>query len=470
VSNHLQRLRLAWDQADGPRLINLWKNPLEVGSPLHVSQSFEDETGRVGLVVVTQPPRRAACWATCVDDETGDVRWQRQLGLVCDREPVSLAAPGEKPILLVTDQGGSLFSLDPTRYPVKKGDQWLIDSKPVQLAGSLDENLDQPPVVLVAPDGQSAYVIACPGDGRSVVVRHVTVKPKERRLHVKENRVPIPAPLIGMPAIVGSRLLLPLAGEEKLVRLPLPLPREVPDPQQGPDWRGSRAAPDAPGYIVHLGQNRFLTTDGLRQLRVWDWSPDRAFWGVLPLARGENPTLEMKDRIVAPPLRLPGKPNDLERLCIADAGGNLNLLEMLPDGRLEIRQTWQLGGIVTAGPFVRMVGDALRVGCVVDRSKLVWIDPSADKELWTYATEKGDAIVGQPQLAAGMVVLADQSGRYVGLDPKTGTPAGATYQLRGSISPATCPMPFHDDRLLAPLSDGTLLLLSVKRLQSPPSN
>ena len=44
------------------------------------------------------------------------------------------------------------------------------------------------------------------------------------------------------------------------------------------------------------------------------------------------------------------------------------------------------------------------------------------------------------------------------------------YQIKGSIAPVCGPVAFHDDRLLAPLSDGTLLLPAVKRLheKAPP--
>jgi hypothetical protein len=461
AANQLQRLRLAWDPDRGPRLIPAWSKPLHLGSPLHASQHIEDSAGRTGLVVVTQPPRRANVWATSVDDESGSIRWRRQLGLVCEREPVRLAEPGQPPLLLVIDQGGALFTLDPVRYRVRPGDEWLSDSKPVRLAEALDENPDQPPLVIPSADGQSAYVIASPGDGKELVVRHVKVVAGERKLEVSESKTTLPAPLAGTPAIVGGHLVLPLA-DENLARLPFPFPDGA-DSRSGPAWLAERAPPGARGHVLALGGDRFLTTDGLRQLRVWEW-PAKGLWQPLPKGRDDRPTLELEDRIVTAPIRLPGKEDGPVRIGVAGAGGKVTLVELRDNGALVVRRTWDVGGTITRGPFVQVVSGKTRLGCLVDRNRLVWLDPDRAGPLWSYRTPDGEALVGRPQLAAGVVVLADAAGRYVGLDPATGKPAGKPYQLKGSIAPVCSPVAFHTDRLLAPLSDGTLLLLGVKRL------
>jgi outer membrane protein assembly factor BamB len=454
ASNRLQRLRLAWDQDRGPRLVPAWPNgPLLVGSPLHASQTVEDSNGDTGLVVVTQPPRRADVWATCVDDESGEIRWRRQLGLVCQGEPIALAEPGKKPLLLIIDQGGALFALDPDKKPLL----------PVRLARGLPENPDQPPLVLPARDGQSAYVIATPGEGKELVVRHVKVVAGQRQLSVSQKRVPMPAPLGGTPAIVGKQLMLPLA-DETLAKLPLPVPQNG-AVTPGLTWRADRAPSEARGHVLGLGGDRFLTTDGLRQVRVWKWPAGEDEWQALPATRGEGPTLELPDRIVAAPIRLPGKEGDPVRIILADAGGKLTLAELQADGGLEVKRNWALGGTITRGPFVQEVAGAVRIGCVVNSNRLVWLAAGKKAPLWSYPTPRGAAIIGRPQLAAGLIVLTDQAGRYVGLDPKTGKKAGPGYQLSGSVAPVSCPVAFHIDRLLAPLSDGTLLLLGVKRLK-----
>src|SRR5205823_393746 len=153
----------------------------------------------------------------------GQVLWQRQLGLVCQGDPLLLRPdPKEPPVVLALDQGGGLFTLDPTHFAQQSRSQWLSDSQRVLLAKSLVDNPRNPPVLLPGPDGQSAYEIATPGPGRNLVIRHVTFEARRTPV-VAEQTVQLPAPLGGPPALVGARLVLPLA-DGTLRRLPLPLP------------------------------------------------------------------------------------------------------------------------------------------------------------------------------------------------------------------------------------------------------
>src|SRR5262245_17330453 len=176
---------------------------------------------------------------------------------------------------------------------------------------------------MVRVDGQSVYVIASPGDGKTLVVRHVSVEPKEwrvscqvqgsfpfrlphasieeeRPITVRESKVSLPSPLWGTPALVGSHLVLPMANE-KIARLPLPLPEVVNDVQTGFDWKSVRATPEERGHVLALGGDRFLTTDGLRQLRSWEWPAEGTF-KPLPAARGGGPKLALADRVVVAPV------------------------------------------------------------------------------------------------------------------------------------------------------------------------
>jgi hypothetical protein len=66
-----------------------------------------------------------------------------------------------------------------------------------------------------------------------------------------------------------------------------------------------------------------------------------------------------------------------------------------------------------------------------------------------------------------MLLVADQSGRFVGLDPATGRRLGPGYTLRASAAPAASPVAFGPHRAFAPLSDGTVLLLSLFHLRDP---
>src|SRR5262249_35820288 len=114
----------------------------------------------------------------------------------------------------------------------------------------------------------------------------------------------------------------------------------------------------------------------------------------------------------------------------------------------------------TSGPF--RLGD--HVGCIVDRRRLVCIDPAKpDNIAWQYH-DAGHVIVGTPHVANGLLFVALQSGKFVALDATTGHPKGNGYHLRANVAPMAAPVPFGNGRLLAPLSDGTLMILALKQL------
>jgi hypothetical protein len=66
-----------------------------------------------------------------------------------------------------------------------------------------------------------------------------------------------------------------------------------------------------------------------------------------------------------------------------------------------------------------------------------------------------------------MLVVADHSGRIVGLERSTGRPVGPGHLLRGSVVPAAGPVAFGPQRLFVPLSDGTAVLLTMDKLYHP---
>ncbi len=112
---------------------------------------------------------------------------------------------------------------------------------------------------------------------------------------------------------------------------------------------------------------------------------------------------------------------------------------------------------------MQTVDGATRLGCVVDGTRLAWIDPEKDTVLWTYPAKAGAALVGRPRLVGGMVLVADESGLIVGLKPETGEPAGFEMQLQGSAAPTGAPAGFGAERLFVPLTDGTVLLPKLGR-------
>jgi PQQ-like domain len=456
----MMRLRMGWGPTLGPRMVPAWPAPLDVGSPIHASQVFDNALGRSSMVLVTQPQRRSCAWVSRIENATGSLLWRRQLGLVCTREPVAIPRPGGEPIWLAVDQGGGLFGLDAGRYPVRPGARWLSDSKMRPLADSLPENANQPPHVLPSEDGKTVHVLAFPGNGLEMIVREVDSAGPMGALQVKVCKVALQHKLAGEPTRVGDHILLPLA-DGTLGRLTVPIDPAMPNFESGLPWRAERAGTEALGFVVGVGPGRFVTSDGAGGLAAWEWKPKNPVWQALPTGRANDPTLSLKARITGM-VRVPGKE---VLLAVSDAAGKVTLVEVKANGAMVVPRSWDMKGQVTTGPFVRTAGGAARIGCIVDRSRLVWIDPAIEKILWDYPTPAKDAIVGIPHLADDLVVIADQGGRYIGIIEKTGIQAGKGYQLRGSIAAVASPVPFQKNRLLAPLSDGTMMLLSVGKLR-----
>jgi hypothetical protein len=446
----LQKLNLTLNPRTGLQLSvdPLWTEPLPLGSPLHASQ-VEPHGASTTLFLVTQAPNRRGCLATAVDAGSRKMLWQRELGLVCQEAPVALGPQN----VLAVDQGGGVFAFDPTR---RRNDLWQPGG--LSLAKPLPDNPSFPPVLVAAGDGATAYEIACPGKGTQLVVRRFQVEAASGRVvppqDMDEKLVDLPAPPAGAAAVRGASLLLPL-DDGTLFRVQLP---DCPPGTPGPEWRPARAAGHR-CHVVWINDEDFLATDGGRAVNHFRW-PLGKTWTALPLDKeAKDPTVALRRSIVTPPALLPDASGELAA-CVGDASGTLTLLR---GERLEEVQRWDLGGRITAGPFVR----GNRVGCVVDGSRLAWIDPGRKEPLWEYKSRTAGPIVGEPQLVEDMLVVAHQSGRFVGLDPGTGKAHGPGFALQASAAPATSPAPFGAGRAFAPLTDGTVLLLDLRHLRGP---
>jgi outer membrane protein assembly factor BamB len=491
AGGELKRLFLELTAKEGPRMKPMtgWDAPI-LGSPLQATQVEKDPLrGGTSLILVTEPSARQTCLATAVDDREGEILWQRQLGFVCRGEPLALRPAGAKgpPVLLALDRGGGLFAFDPARQTKLGSGEWHEIDK--SLYPAMDDGPGAPPVLLPGPDGQSAYQIACPGDGTTLTIRHVEVDPAGGPLKVDAERsMDIKSPLGGRPIVTDSMMVLPLANGI-LARLPLPLGPEL-KLSMGPNWRSNKAPPDAVGRLTALGTDTFLASDGGHGLTYWQW-PSPAGYVALPKDKESGkPTLELEASLTADPVLLPdarltmaagapiipltwasvipllillkGKPR---QVCVADVTGTVILLTAADDGHLKPEMSWNVGDPITAGPWVEVLPDgAARIACIIDKHRLIWLDPAKKAILWKHRGDPRPALVGRPRLVGGMVVVADDSGLIVGLDPDKGTVVGKPLRLPGSTTPAASPVGFGADRLFTPLSDGTVLLPLLSRI------
>ncbi|MBL8798877.1 MAG: PQQ-binding-like beta-propeller repeat protein [Planctomycetia bacterium] len=436
AQGELQHWRIGIDSAKGLKAAPVWRQSLALGTPLHTGQLHEASNT---LTVVTQAAERPVCLATAVEATTGNIRWQRQLGLVCPIDPLAIGTQ-----VLAPDQGGGLFLFDAAKQPHRPQLEWQGVQEEMLIPPSNEVLTNQQ--FLTGPDG--SYLIGHLGKDVLQVRRYEPPPQPNLKGNLQEWSFKAAA-LAGTPAVGQGQIILPMS-DGSLRRQPLAKGAPF-DPGQ---WRAVHADAGAGGHVVALGGDDFLVTDGSKGLQ-------RITWPLGKLSQPRELKLPPLQRFVAAPLVVPaaggkGPP----RVCVADASGTLTLLQ---GDYLQKARSWQLPGAITAGPFLR----GAHIGCVLDRRQLVWLDPDQAEPLWTYADDRGGPIVGQPRLVGDHIVLAHQNGRFISLDPATGKTHGKGFTLRASIAPAVAPVAFGTDRIFAPLTDGTVLLLPLAEVEKP---
>jgi hypothetical protein len=437
VHGCLAHYQLGIDRIKGLVLVKDATHTLELGAPLHAGQVNQPSDA---LFVVTQSLGTNACLATSVDTETSRVLWQRQLGLICDQGPLRM---GE--YLLVTDEAGGLTWFESKKMTGEPDRGWIRSgaSGAEPLANLLGSG-----VWLRSSDLNTWYQVLChrklgTGSERSSI--ELIVRQVRDNKSILERKVPLRDAISGTPALLGDYLLLPLANGD-LFRVKV----DGTDARFGVSWRSTEADPEAPGHLVTLSDNEFLTTDGARGLSQWQWPQN----DVAILQK----TVQLPERLVQKPVLVPLKQGQGvgPLICVADVVGTLRLLT---PGDLKTVRTWQIGGRLTAGPFLC----AGAIGCVVDRTKLILLRSDGDKPLWEYRS--ADPIIGEPQPVGPMVVVADMSGAVFGLDVRTGQKSPKALALKGTVVATASPLACGPDRLFVPLSDGTIALPSLDTLR-----
>ena len=203
-----------------------------------------------------------------------------------------------------------------------------------------------------------------------------------------------------------------------------------------------------------MNATQYLATDGSSGIARFEFAAPFKKLGAAQLAH----------RIAAPPVLITvvGK----QRACVLDASDTLTLfdperLRELEPQKLEdlAMRRWTMSGKVTAGPFVR---DG-KIGCVVAKNRLVWLDPEKDEVAWEYRFAD---IVGEPNVIDGDLVVADVAGRFVALDPAKGSPRGPILTLKANVSATAAPLRYGPGRAFVPLTDGTILLLPLEKLRT----
>ena len=420
ASSGVQRVRLSISPETGPVGRMVWNAPMEASSFLHAAINESSRNGKL-LALVRQTSHIGATSLVALDCDSGDVAWQRELGVVFVDEPIVAAN------VVWAHDGQKLISI---RW--KKDDAKTPTATIVPFSGEGNS-------FLIKGTGDKRIVLHQTSD-KSLTTTLLAIEPAGDKGKLS---FPLPSSCSGTPALGKGAVVVPLA-DGILTRLPL----EGGPASQGPAWRGVGVDERQPGHVTALKDGDYVITDGEAGLQVVSWAEPKVWQ--------KKASAHLSRRIIAPPAMV-----DDHRIAVGDSADTISLLGV---ERLNVIRQWSLGGKITQGPFVR----GGRIGCVIGKNRLVWLDPDSANPAWEYAFVA--SIVGAPNLIDGRVIVADLAGNIVALDPATGETAGLGYSIRPAVAPATTPVSLGDRTLLVPLTDGSFLTLPLSVLTEATSS
>lgn len=450
ANGNLQKFRLGLIPSRGVEIIPVGQ-PVLLGEPTQPPQ-LNHRRDAVSLVV--RSLNSAGCKAVLANLRTGELRWQRQLGVM----PAASAIPQGDGLLLVAEDGGILAIPDasvaaPGRATAAPAG-WVIASPPEHASG--------PTTLALSADGATLFTVTpvVAIDGQNANPRFLIRRVADGKV-VHEGSVNAPGSLAGSPVVLGGALLLPL--DDGFVHRHAPGTRPNPDTlSAGPKWEIERRGSIAQCHITPLTASSFLTNDGGRKLTKWSW-PAGGAW---------NPggaSWELRERPAdAGVVLAPAAGSSGPRLLIADVTGSLWLFDTARSGK-PIRR-WQPGiGIPGGEPSSSIVLQTDATGRTVAAYTvagkfLVNIDPERDLPLWSVNTgeEPESALVGPPQPGGkGRWIATSLAGKVVVYDIASGKPT-ATLEtgLPGSV-PAVASGLLGTDSVLVSLSDGSSVVLRL---------
>lgn len=403
-----------------------------LGTPLHRSQLSPD--GRL-LITVTQAKNQAQMLATGLDSLSGQIVWQTQLGTIASGEPIS---SGDSVVML--DQGGAVYLTSVGQ--VSRTAEWQVcGSWPALPVFATWQKLISPHLGRSPPApeaGANPFVVSISFDPKRarLIIRLIDLQTKKSR----NKEFPLAYAPFGTPAAADDGTVLCPCRDGNVYQFNF---------QNGSvtslfSWRDPNSLPNVQGHLLLPSANVLLAANGTS--KVLRWEKTGGAW-----------RKSMAD------LELPAKTST--GLCLLTnsliaVGDESGTLHVLPLGTLASPQQWKLDGTITKGPF--RIGDN-GVGCIVDGKKAWWVNSLGDEKGHLF---EADAILGQPATLKGEMILAvlerdERFGTlasYAWIDLETGK-RQSVERLTLGLAPATGPVPLGADRVFAPLTDGTVMIL-----------
>ncbi|OWK41648.1 PQQ-binding-like beta-propeller repeat protein [Fimbriiglobus ruber] len=432
LGGQLTRFRTAVGPAGGLRIVAMGAGRA-VGEPVHRAQIRP--ASDLG-VIVTRVGLSGNVQAVGFDVRTGQIRWQRRVGVTPAGPPVG---PENGP-LVVADEDGGVYAVS------------AANPSAAAVVAPPYADLATRAVTVGSTDGQTAWVLV-PEVGPNG--RRVRARATVGGVLKMDAVVPLPDQLAGAPVVMGGAVLVPLANGYVYRLAP-----GAAQFSQGPLWRGdtARGEPGAADPVCHLapeGADEFLATDGGRAILLWKW----------PVAAGAKPekkggSWEAGGKIAIPPAVVPTAAGG--RVVAADEAGVVYVFAVDKPGPPVARLRGSADGPIPAGtPTDRFVvagpGDRAIAIYSVNHKILVALDLDRGEPAWvkTPAAQPDAGDLAGWVVRGDRVVATDQRGHLVVVDVATGTDvADIPPPISGAV--ATVPaVPLSESAALVVLADGT---------------
>jgi outer membrane protein assembly factor BamB len=443
AGGQIQKARLALVTNKGQEVVFAGA-PVPAGEPVHAAQV---NARRDTACAVVRALASSGVRAIAFDARTGDVRWQRQLGLV----PAKGHAPvAQGTAFVLVDEEGSAVAV-PAESGATAGRSVL--AKPEWVLGAPPAGATGPTVVATGPNGKVVFAVTpVTRDVPKFVVRRI-----ENGKLVYESEAAAPKPLAGAPAVVGDALLLPTA--DGFVNRFVPGDGRVRPGSlvPGPGFRTDRRA-DSVCTITPLSDAAFATSDGGKRISRWEWPATANAWSL-------STAWELRQEAAGAGAAVPPEGDGPPRVLFADAGGGV--WAFAADRAGPPLRRWQAGEALPAGrPSAALARnlDASKpaIALVLDGKTVVALDPNRKEALWpTPPTDL--AVVGAPQPAAGnRWIVTDLTGRVLVLDGATGAALDAkAVGLPGAVPAGASGA--SAELALTPLTDGSVVVIELPK-------
>jgi outer membrane protein assembly factor BamB len=415
-----------------------------IGEP---TQPAQFNAGRDTAFLVVRSPNSAGCRALAIDVGNGQVRWERQLGMVPAAPPVATAGG----LVLLDVDGGAVTA---PREALAKLQGESQASMEWMTAGPLKGGI-KPSVAMRSADGKTLFTVTpvSSPDGDRWVIRRFEHGRLERTGSVKA-----PSGIAGSPAVMNGELLIPAAdGLVYRIRLggrgrPVGLAR-------GPQW-ADRGITDPKAFVVVLSDEEFATSDGGRVLSKWVWPKD-GDWS------SGSERWQVRERIAVPPVSLAAAGGQQPSLLVADVTGAVWLFPADRGG--PAARQWVPGRTVSipAGTIADSLvtrtdanGDRLAI-YAVDGKRVVCLDLDRSEPKWVVVLgdDAGRTLVGTPQAIGKDWLVTDLAGRVTVLNGETGETVTSREVALPGVVPAEPALAIDESRVLVPLSDGSAVVL-----------